>query len=141
MPTSWSIEAAHNSSRSPSAGSISPPRTSESSICSDSFATCSTCVMSDSYWIARLRTAALADVLEARLGPIEQRPCQEHALTQASLGRLDPIEAADLEHRLEHDCRGEDDVAATGLDPGSSPRSSGGSAASSPTSALEHALA
>ena len=58
MPTSWSIEAAHSSSRSPSAGVNSPAVTSESNIWSESLATCSTCVMSDSYWTARLRTAA-----------------------------------------------------------------------------------
>ena len=97
MPTSWSIEAAHSSSRSPGSGSNSPPSTSESNICSESRATCSTWAMSDSYWIARLRTAAsrTSSNSGSRLG--EQRPGEEHAVAQPGLGRLDPVEAAELE--------------------------------------------
>ena len=66
--------------------------------------------------MARLRTAAVADILEQRLWPGEQRPGQEQALAQPGLGGLDPGEAAALDDRLEDQRSGEDDVAAPGLD-------------------------
>ena len=43
---------------------------------------------------------------------------EEHALAQAGLGDLDPLEAADLHDRLHDDRAAEDDVAARGLDAG-----------------------
>ena len=81
-------------------------------------ATCSTWAMSDSYWIARLRTAASRTSSNSGSDAGEQRAGEEHPLAQAGLGDLDPVEVAELEHRLEHHRGGEDDVAATGLDPG-----------------------
>ena len=92
MPTSCSIDAAHRSSRSPSAGVNSPPLTSESNICSESIATCSTWAMSDSYWIGEVADGGAADVVEQRRVPVEQRAGEEHSLAQAGLGGLDPVE-------------------------------------------------
>ena len=103
MPTSWSIDAAHSSSRSPVRGSNRPPSTSESNICSAS--------LGDVLDVRHVRLVldrevahgGLADVVEQRLAVGEQRAREEHAVAQAGLGGLDPVEAAELEHGLERD--------------------------------------
>ncbi len=63
-----------------------------------------------------MRTPSRAHVRQQRLASGEQRGGEEHPLAQPGLGHLEPVEAAALEHRLERQCGGEDDVAAAGLD-------------------------
>ncbi len=74
--------------------------------------------MSDSYWIARLHTAAARTSSNSGSLAGEHLAGQEHALAQAGLGDLDAVEGAELEHGLDHERGGEDDVAAARLDPG-----------------------
>ena len=118
MPTSCSIAAAHSSSASPGLGSNSPPRASDSCICSASRATCSVCGRSDSYWTARLRTAASRTFGEQRLLLAEDRAGQEDAVAQTGLGRLD---ARRIRRSSTTVCSvtaaRQDDVAAPRLDP------------------------
>ncbi len=65
--------------------------------------------------------AVAADVLKQRLASGEQGGGEEDPLPQSGLGDLEPAEAAPVEHRLERQRGGEDDVAAAGLDAGKPP--------------------
>ena len=65
-----------------------------------------------------MRTAASRTSANSGSLLAEDRARQEDAVAQPGLGRLDPVEAAELEHRLQHHRGGQDDVAAARLDPG-----------------------
>ena len=89
MPTSWSIAAAHSSSRSSAGARTGRRSTSESNICSASSATCSDVGQVGLVLDGEVVDRGLADVVEQRLGRIEQRAGEEHALAQPGLGHLD----------------------------------------------------
>src|SRR5205807_8228451 len=57
------------------------------------------------------------DVGQQWLAVGEQRAGEKYPITQPSLRRLDATEPAEPDHGLERQCRGEDDVSPSGLDP------------------------
>ena len=130
MPTSWSIPAAQSSSRSPSLGLNWPPSTSESNISSASSATCSTWARSDSYWIARLRTAAARTSSNSGSSPASSSRARNtpsrRLASVTSMPAKSPISSTvsivSAEARMMSP--------RPGLMPGTSPRSDGGSDAS-----------
>ena len=81
-------------------------------------ATCSVWAGSAWYAPARLSTRRPADVLEQRRVARRRPPrrLEEHALAQARLRRLDALEPAGLQHRLDHHGAREDQVRPRRLD-------------------------
>ena len=136
MPMSWSIAAAHSSSRSPAAGSHEPGRrTASRASAARARPRARRGAGRPRRATARLRTASPRTSAEQRLAPGEQRPGEEHPLAQAGLGDL---ERRRTRPRSSTVCS----VSAAarmmsprpGLIPGMRPRSATGSAASSSTS-------
>ena len=74
--------------------------------------------MSASNCSARLRIEATRTSPSSGADSAQQPAAEEDALAQPGAGDLDAVEAAVLEHRLEHDRGGEHDVGAARLDAG-----------------------
>ena len=96
--------------------------TSESYICSASRATCSTWAMIGLVLHREVAHGGLAHIVEQRLLAVEQRARRgTHRRADRPRSPRCPSKSAELDHRLERDRGGEDDVAASGLDPGDRP--------------------
>ncbi len=108
---SWSIAAAHSSSRSQGS-----PLPSSSHMERARRATCSVCARSEWYWAARLRTAASRTFsISGGCRPSSSEAKKTPSRRPASLTSM-RVEAAGLHHRLDDHGAGQDQVGALGLD-------------------------